>query len=223
MKPRGENLVIAMPEGRPAEYRRERAGAWYEIGRVERCSPAPAAAVVSPAAPAPPAGPAPAPAVVDRAAPAALVELPSASASPEIARPARRLDSPVRLDSSGPAAAPARERKNAARPDPPIERFLGTWRNVDPKIDSWPRVEIRAKRDELTVHIWGKCHPADCDLGTLTAPYTGAPIVLFQDLGFVKSRFTLRLEGDTLRMTMASHFTDDSGRPDGVHEARFRK
>ena len=110
-----------------------------------------------------------------------------------------------------------------ARSHPPIEHFVGLWRNVDPNTRGWTRLEIKAKKDALRVRIFGKCHPSDCDLGTATAQYKGSPIVLSMDLGFVKSRFTLSLEDETLRMTTADHFMDDSGRPDAVYDSRFRK
>jgi hypothetical protein len=154
---RGDNLVISRTGGGPAEYRREPTGAWYPIGKIEKCGASP-------------------------------LEVPLPPRSP-----------------------------------PPIEQFIGMWRNVEPKTGNWTRVEIRANNENLRVQIWGKCHPSDCDLGTVTAKYKGSPIVLFSNLDFVKTRFTLWLEDDVLHMTTADHFTDDSGRPDAVFESRFRK
>ena len=167
----GENLVVSDGKGGPAEYRREPTGAWYDLGRVEKCSPA----------------------------------------------------MPVAAAPTAPPSSAAQSDLPPARSHPPIESFVGLWRNVDPETRSWTKVKISAKNDTLSVHIWGKCHPSDCDLGLATAKYKGSPIVLFADEGYVKRRFTLWLEDDTLRITTASHFTDQSGRPDSVSEGTFRK
>ncbi len=167
----GDELVVTGATPGPAPYRREPTGAWYEPGKIEKCTstnPLTAALTATPVST-------------------------DASVLPHV------------------------------RSHPPIESFVGIWRNVDPQSGKWTRVEIQAKADTLRVRIWGKCHPSDCDLGWATAKYKGSPIVLSQDVGFVKSRFTLSLEGDVLRMTTADHFTDRSGRPDKVYDSRFRK
>ena len=41
---RGDDLVVAKSDGEKAEYRREKAGAWYDLEHVEKCSQAPSEA-----------------------------------------------------------------------------------------------------------------------------------------------------------------------------------
>lgn len=45
------------------------------------------------------------------------------------------------------------------------EMSLGPWVNRSPETQNITQLEIRREEDELFVHVWGKCHPEDCDWG----------------------------------------------------------
>jgi hypothetical protein len=65
--------------------------------------------------------------------------------------------------------------------------------------------------------MWGRCHPAECDWGEVTAnavPKDGNSIALTWNQGFAVSKQTLTLELDgTLHLSNKTAFTDNSGRP----------
>lgn len=106
---------------------------------------------------------------------------------------------------------------------PPIEKFAGTWKNTDPNTRGQTKIEVWTEGDVIFAHIWGKCHPSDCDNGITSAPYEGNPVKLFIDHGFKNSSYTLFLAGDTLHLTTYNHYTDNSGRSDQTLEYDFRK
>jgi hypothetical protein len=43
--------------------------------------------------------------------------------------------------------------------------FFGPWVNEFSETNNITHLEIREEGDELLVHVWGKCHPEDCDWG----------------------------------------------------------
>jgi len=45
--------------------------------------------------------------------------------------------------------------------------FVGTWKNADPHTSGMTRLQISAWGTYVQVHAWGKCHPYDCDWGTV--------------------------------------------------------
>jgi hypothetical protein len=106
---------------------------------------------------------------------------------------------------------------------PPIESFIGTWKNINPNTGSTTKIEITAQGNVLLAHLWGACEPSDCDAGTTSAQYKGNPVTLYVDEGFAKRIITLLLESDTLHMTMFSHYTDNSRRKDRTWKDDFRK
>jgi hypothetical protein len=106
-------------------------------------------------------------------------------------------------------------------PTPSIQDFIGTWRNVDSGTGSWTRIEITSSGRTVSAHFWGACVPADCDAGTASATFTGNPISLSIDRGFVVRQFTLLLGDDALNVKTVSDYTD--ARPTQTSEDVFRK
>jgi hypothetical protein len=47
------------------------------------------------------------------------------------------------------------------------DKFQGVWTNVNPLTDGITRIEIRSEGESLLIHVWGKCHPQDCDWGEM--------------------------------------------------------
>ena len=46
-----------------------------------------------------------------------------------------------------------------------VERFVGTWLNVDKNTDNVTKIVIAEIDNYLSIRVWGKCHPDDCDWG----------------------------------------------------------
>lgn len=106
---------------------------------------------------------------------------------------------------------------------PPTENFIGTWKNIDTNTASWTKIEITRDGDSLFAHFWGACSPTDCDAGITSTVYTGNPVLMTIDHGFVVRNFTFSLNGDTLHVITFSHYTDNSGRADKTTEDDFHK
>jgi len=68
-----------------------------------------------------------------------------------------------------------------------------------------------------SVHLFGKCHPNDCDWGAQSGHFqngSGNQLNLSLNQGFVVRTINIRRSGALLRLRIASHYTDHSGRPD---------
>lgn len=48
-----------------------------------------------------------------------------------------------------------------------IHDFTGSWKNRDANTKSVTTLKIHLNGGRLRVHAWGKCHPKDCDWGTV--------------------------------------------------------
>jgi hypothetical protein len=95
----------------------------------------------------------------------------------------------------------------------------GTWVNIDASSRSLTMMEIHGNK----LHPYGQCHPQPCDWGTIKAkPIApnaagGARLSLQAktNQGFAAKSILVSLEADgRLRVEVAVHFTDDSGRGD---------
>jgi DNA-binding beta-propeller fold protein YncE len=127
-------------------------------------------------------------------------------------------------DPVGPISLAARESLSAlAGLD--IVSYVGTWINIDVDTRGWTRIEIRQRGDELGYHIYGKCHPTDCDAGEAWAPYSPGTQYFNLDSGFATRAFTvtLDLEAQILNIGSFTHFTDNSGRSDYQASYQFAR
>jgi DNA-binding beta-propeller fold protein YncE len=97
-----------------------------------------------------------------------------------------------------------------------IESYVDIWTNIDPNTRSWTRIEIHQRGEELGYHIFGKCHPTDCDAGEVWAPYNPGAQVFTMDQGFATATFTVTLDLETQYLNVDSfiHYIDNSGRPE---------
>jgi len=98
---------------------------------------------------------------------------------------------------------------------------LGEWINVDPNTQSITRIVIVKNDSSLTVHVWGKCEPTDCDWGAVSVPYQGQPFVAVYTFTFAVKTLTMTLQGQTLHVHTLTHFTDNSGRQDYTTDDYF--
>ena len=110
----------------------------------------------------------------------------------------------------------------------------GHWRNADPSTNSLTRIELRFVCQDLVingelfppgspwyVHLWGKCHPSDCDWGEVGAQWlTSGHVFAFYDQGFAKRYVYAKMSMYRPGQLWVYTWTDfvDPGRPDyGVH------
>jgi DNA-binding beta-propeller fold protein YncE len=97
-------------------------------------------------------------------------------------------------------------------------RFIGSWMNEDANTRGISRVEVRSDVNAVVAHMWGKCHPQDCDWGEARVDVSDAPT------GTLNVKWVLSFAQRTQRITVLSdgrlkvdshtHFTDNSGRAD---------
>jgi hypothetical protein len=119
---------------------------------------------------------------------------------------------------------------------PPEE---GNWVNTDPNTRSLTRIQLRfVCQDQIHngqpyppgppwyVHVWGKCHPTDCDWGEVGAHRIGpGHIYAFYNQGFAKRYVYAKMSQYRPGQLWVWTWTDftDPNRPDyGVHNW-FRK
>jgi Fe-S cluster biogenesis protein NfuA len=103
-------------------------------------------------------------------------------------------------------------------PPSPVSQFIGHWTNENPNTGGITRVEIRSESNTIFVHMWGKCHPTDCDWGETTTDISDA------NDGVLSLTWTFSFSVETQQVSVLSdgrlqvvghvHYTDDSGRPD---------
>ena len=114
---------------------------------------------------------------------------------------------------------------------PPIESFVGIWRNTHFSTGRWPTIVIRASEDgTLLANLREACElpeywifPTDCDGGFPSARYSGNPVLMSIDYGEATYTITLSLNGDILHVTTFTDYTDNSGIADETHEDEFHK
>jgi hypothetical protein len=95
----------------------------------------------------------------------------------------------------------------------------GDWLNVDPNTRGIVEIVVTGKK----IHPYGRCHPTDCDWGTIKAKSFASSVqssdisklVAKKNNGFNQVEITLSLGADgRLRSESFTHFTDGSGRAD---------
>jgi hypothetical protein len=95
-------------------------------------------------------------------------------------------------------------------------RFVGAWCNQDFATGGITRILIYIDGKDLKVHMWGRCHPRECDWGEVTAtavPKDGNSIAMTWNKGFNITTQTATLEVDgTLHLVNKTVYTDNSGR-----------
>jgi thiol-disulfide isomerase/thioredoxin len=107
---------------------------------------------------------------------------------------------------------------------PSTNGFVGEWCNKDFSTPGITRVHIRTVDDRLTVHMWGRCHPKECDWGEAAATKSSQGLSVKWDHGFAVKTQELRIlaNGD-LQVDTRARFTDGSGRRDYDASDTFAK
>lgn len=99
-----------------------------------------------------------------------------------------------------------------------VEAFIGTWVNEDEDTGGITRTVIRAEFDTIFVHMWGACHPEDCDWGEeKPESYDSKSRIIFMTwkTGFsiISQQINLLSDGN-LQVNSHTHFIDESNRAD---------
>ena len=105
-----------------------------------------------------------------------------------------------------------------------LSHFSGNWKNIDPNTGGVTRLQITTSGTSVNVHAWGKCHPTDCDWGTMAGHAygpnassnivaTAQAITVVFTTSFSETIMTIRPAGtNRLGVTTYTRFTDTSGR-----------
>lgn len=115
----------------------------------------------------------------------------------------------------------------------------GNWENVDSNTRSLTRIQLRfVCQDQILngepyppgppwwVHVFGKCHPTDCDWGEVEARRLGTGhIYAFYDQGFARRHVWARMSAYRPGQLWVYTYTDfrDPGRPDYDVHNWFRR
>jgi hypothetical protein len=106
----------------------------------------------------------------------------------------------------------------------PPSIFAGEWANKDFKTGDITRINIHLEGSRIVVHMWGRCHPKECDWGEATATVKGQVLSLTWNQGFsVNTQELELLASGSLQLTGHCHFTDGSGRNDYDYKDTFAK
>ena len=95
----------------------------------------------------------------------------------------------------------------------PSTDLFGEWVNADPGTDGITRLIITDEVLLVGLHGYGKCHPTDCDWGTITTFYTGNPFTATYEFSFKTETLTIELaDANTLKVHAKNVFHDGTGR-----------
>jgi hypothetical protein len=115
-----------------------------------------------------------------------------------------------------------------------MAQFAGSWSNVDANTRGITNLDISIMDSNANVHAWGKCHPTDCDWGSVQAQ-AFAPNVssgLLSDANtliavfvtsFSQTALVIRPAGNRLKVDSYDRFTDNSGRSNYLASYVFQK
>lgn len=104
-----------------------------------------------------------------------------------------------------------------------IDQFAGSWTNMDPNTAGITRLDITVMGTSAQAQAWGKCHPTDCDWGTVQAQafasgvssdiISGAnTLIAVFDSGFSETTLVIKPAGNKLNVDSYNRFMDSSGR-----------
>ncbi|MCK9441921.1 MAG: hypothetical protein M0Q13_10940 [Methanothrix sp.] len=115
-----------------------------------------------------------------------------------------------------------------------LAQFAGDWSNVDPNTGGITKLSIAISGDSANVHVWGKCHPTDCDWGAVAA-FAFAPdvssdpvsqaqaLMAIFDAGFSETTLFINPQGSRLSVQSYTRFKDSSGRSNYASSDVFQK
>ncbi len=104
------------------------------------------------------------------------------------------------------------------------DSLTGTWVNANLESDGITQVVIHRDEHRMMVHVWGACHPLDCDWGETEAElWKGTPLAIWK-AGFSTTTVQLVEQPDgRLLVVYRSEYHDGSGRKDPGHAEFFTR
>jgi hypothetical protein len=118
---------------------------------------------------------------------------------------------------------------NGVTPSLEAEKFVGFWVNEDEDNGGITKIDITKAGDTILVHMWGKCHPEDCDWGVSTTDVSDAAdgiLNITWDFDFAVETQELYVlsDGRLNVVTFVDYFEDDIfGRIDFEYTEYFIK
>jgi len=115
------------------------------------------------------------------------------------------------------------------------QNFVGTWVNADSNTRGITRFVVTSSQPNvLKVHVFGKCHPTDCDWGTTQLATYGSNVqdpdskaaTAAYNQNFANSLLTFALGGSSnnqILLQSFTQFTDRSGRQNYFSQYRFKR
>ena len=103
--------------------------------------------------------------------------------------------------------------------------FVGEWCNKNFATRGNTRINVRHDGTKLIVHMWGRCHPTECDLGERPATQSPSESLLVtwkESFATITQKLTLLADGN-LQSSSRTRFTDNSGRTDYESNETFVK
>jgi hypothetical protein len=115
-----------------------------------------------------------------------------------------------------------------------MAQFAGSWTNVDANTRGITNLDIAVMGADAQVHAWGKCHPTDCDWGTVQAqafaPSVSSDVISGADTiiavfvtSFSQTTLVIKPDGSRLKVDSYDRFTDNSGRSNYLASYTFQK
>jgi hypothetical protein len=112
--------------------------------------------------------------------------------------------------------------------------FTGTWVNTNSNTKAATRVIVKRVTNGVTLQVFGKCHPSDCDWGVVNAEVYGPSVSqnavanaravsATYDKSYAQTIVVLTRAGSHLRGTFLTRFTDNSGRASYVRTETFKR
>ena len=96
-------------------------------------------------------------------------------------------------------------------------KFIGNWSNENPNTRGITKVQIFKSNGKVYVHIWGKCHPADCDWGSKEGFFTDRLLRVNWNQGFVNREIIIKGVGyaggkyNRIQIKTISRYNDNRG------------
>ncbi len=115
-----------------------------------------------------------------------------------------------------------------------MAQFAGSWTNVDSNTRGITNLDISVMGTNAKVQAWGKCHPTDCDWGTVQAqvfaPSVSSDVLSGADTliavfvtSFSQTTLVIKPAGNRLKVDSYDRFTDNSGRSNYLASYTFQK
>jgi hypothetical protein len=115
-----------------------------------------------------------------------------------------------------------------------MAQFAGSWTNVDTNTGGITNLDIAVMGTDAQVHAWGKCHPTDCDWGTVQAQafalsvssdvLSGADTLTAVFVtSFSQTTLVIKPAGNRLKVDSYDRFMDNSGRSNYLASYTFQK